>query len=167
MKIIPINLYGYWHLQNKELLPDSSGVYCVYEERHNPFNHTSEIMRLLYIGGAGNIRGNIKIHLAYDNWLANIAPEHELCFSVGYVDTENYQIAKNALIFEHKPPLNEDEFHLFPFSDTTISLSGRTYLLRKRFVVCQLDSSQLMLDSMIEKDSYSEEILYYSNRKEG
>ena len=148
--IIPIKLYGYWRIQEKEEIPDIPdipGVYCVYENIYNHLNDNVDIKRLLYIGGSSHIRGNIKIHLAYDNWLDRLDPKHELCFSVGYVHPEDYQRAENALIFEHRPSFNNKEDIVYPYSDTTISLSGDTCLLQKRFVVCQMDAEQAELDS--------------------
>ena len=151
MKRIPIQFNGYWRLRDKYAIPDISGVYCVYENKYDAFSNRIEIIKLIYIGGSANVRDSIKNHPDYNKWLEEIDDNHELCFSVGYVDLEDCQRAKNALIFEHQPVLNGngEEFQLFPFPDTTITLTRNSYLLRKRFAVCQVDSELLELDCTI------------------
>ena len=149
MKRIPIQFNGYWRLRDKFAIPDISGVYCVYENKYNVFSNRIEIIKLLYIGGSANVRYSIKNHPDYKKWLGEIDDGHELCFSVGYVDLEDCQRAKNALIFEHQPILNGEGFQLFPFPDTTITLTISSCLLRNRFAVCQGDSELLELDCAI------------------
>ena len=43
--------------------------------------------------------------------------------------------AEAALIFKHKPPMNEEYVNNFPYEDTQMSLSGKTKFLTTNFTV--------------------------------
>ena len=130
-----IDFEGYWREGNISGIPAKSGVYCVYECTYNEEKDTVSIHRLIYIGEAGDVRDRIKNHEKWEDWKRYVSNGNELCFSFGYVESENRNRVEAALIFKHKPPANEEYKNEFPFDTTTINASGRTALLSTNFTV--------------------------------
>lgn len=136
MKEIHINFDGYWREQYKNEIPGISGIYCVYENSFNPENNNIEINKLIYIGESENVKKAIINHQNYKDWLCQVILDHELCFSAGLVQPKDRRRAAAALIYQHKPVLNEeDDWFEFPFEDTTISVFGRRSLLKRYFTI--------------------------------
>ena len=134
-KIISINFEGYWRDENKSGVPAQSGVYCVYECKHNRAESTVSLLTLIYIGEADNARERIANHEKHQDWLKHVRSGNELCFSFGSVVSADRERAEAAMIFEHKPHENEDYKYSFPFDNTTMSLSDRIALLNNYFTV--------------------------------
>jgi len=134
-KTISIKFAGYWRDEDKSGVPDQSGVYCVYECKYNKAKNTVSLLTLIYIGEAENVRNRIADHEKRQDWLKHVGPGNELCFSFGAIGSADRERAEAAMIFEHKPPENEEYKHSFPFDRTTMSLSGRTALLSTNFTV--------------------------------
>mgnify|MGYP006289169061 CR=1 FL=1 len=140
MKEISICFHGYWREIHKEEIPGISGVYCVYENSYNPKNRRIETNKLIYIGESDNVKKAIANHPNYEDWLCQVILDHELCFSLGLVQPHDCQkAAAAALIYQHKPVLNNNDRFEFAFEDTTISLSGRCALLKGYFTVHKMD----------------------------
>ncbi len=140
MKEISICFHGYWRKPYKELIPDIAGVYCVYENSFNPKNRKIEINKLIYIGESEDVKKAIVNHPNYEDWLCQVILDHELCFSFGIVRPPDCRkAAAAALIYQHKPVLNNDERFQFLFEDTILSLSGRCALLKGYFTVHKTD----------------------------
>ena len=58
-----------------------------------------------------------------------------MCFSfASFLKTDRDRV-EAVLIFQHKPPENEEYKNSFPFDRTTISLSGKTKFLNAHFTV--------------------------------
>ena len=134
-KTISIEFDGYWRDENKGGLPANSGVYCVYECTYNAAPNQVTLKRLIYIGEAGNVRDRVSNHEKRDKWLKYIGKGNELCFSFGGVGSDDRDRAEAAMIFKHKPPVNDEYKNSFPFDKTTMSLSGKTGLLNTSFTV--------------------------------
>jgi len=126
---------GYWREPNIGGIPNKSGVYCVYECTYNENNKTVSIHKLIYIGEAGEVKDRIQNHELWSKWKKHVREGNQLCFSFGYVESDNRDRVEAALIFKHKPPENSEYIDSFPFDKTTISLSGRTALLNTNFTV--------------------------------
>ena len=134
-KTITIKFDGYWRDENKSGLPTKSGVYSVYECRYNPEKKTVTIHKLIYIGESENVKKRVATHEKYKDWLKHVRQGNVLCFSFGGVASTDRDRSEAALIFRHKPPVNDEYVNSFPFDKTTISLSGETALLDSNFTV--------------------------------
>lgn len=134
-KTINIEFDGYWRDENKGSVPEKSGVYCVYECTHNMQEKNISIHKLIYVGESDNVNDRIANHEKYEDWLKHVRQGNELCFSFGGIGSTDRDKAEAAIIFKHKPPENDEYTDSFPFDKTTMSLSGKTSLLKKSFVV--------------------------------
>ncbi|MBU0677817.1 MAG: GIY-YIG nuclease family protein [Verrucomicrobia bacterium] len=134
-RTINITFDGYWRDNSKGGIPAASGVYCVYECRHNAADKTVNLLKLIYIGEADDVCGRIAKHEKYDDWLSHVSAGNELCFSFGGVDATMRDRAEAALIFKHEPLENTEYVDSFPFDRTTMVLSGETSLLNTHFAV--------------------------------
>ena len=134
-KTISIEFDGYWRDENKSGVPAKSGVYCVYECKHNKTEKTVSLFARIYIGESDNVNSRIAKNEKYPDWLNHVRTGNELCYSFGPVSSSDRKRAEAAMIFEHKPPENDEYKYSFPFDRTTMSLSGKTTLLHTRFTV--------------------------------
>jgi len=134
-----VELDGYWREENIGGIPDKSGVYCVYECTHNSEEKTVSIHRLIYIGEAGDVRDRIRNHEKWHAWKSHVRSGNELCFSFGFVQSENRDRVEAAFIFQHKPPENDEYKNEFPFNTTTINTSDKTNLLSTNFTIHRTD----------------------------
>ena len=127
---------GYWLEKSISGIPARSGVYCVYACRYNPPpDDTVTITKLIYIGESANVNERIANHEKWPIWKKHLGSGEVICISFGYVAPEDRQRVEAAMIYEHKPPVNDEYKHNFPFDTTTISLSGKTKLLKTNFTV--------------------------------
>lgn len=130
---------GYWLQSKVDSIPAHAGVYCVYtctynkEVRSKP---TVSLDKLVYIGEAGNVRTRISGHDCWEKWERHVERGQVLCFSTAPVLPESGRYrAEAALIFKHKPPVNSEYVHSFPFDTTTVDLSGKTTKLTTTYTV--------------------------------
>lgn len=130
-----IEFEGYWRESNINSIPSKSGVYCVYECTYNVNNDTVTIHKLIYIGEANDVNDRIVKHEKWDDWRKGVRKSKELCFSFAYVESNYRNRVEAALIFNHKPPVNDEYKYSFPFDTTTISASGKTSFLSTYFTV--------------------------------
>lgn len=128
---------GYWRAPNiAGLLPEHSGIYCVYACIHHPDRNTVSLNRLLYIGEAANVRERVTGHEKWNVWRRELRSGEELCFNDALISpAADRQRAEAAMIYRHKPPCNTDFVDSFPYDKTTISTSGRNALLESYFTV--------------------------------
>ncbi len=123
---------GYWLKTTS--LPAASGIYCVYACVDKP--ETVSIDKLLYIGESGDMRDRVTKHNLLETWKKQLTAGQVLCFSAAQVATNTTRKrAEAALIFKHKPPVNDEYTNSFPFDTTTINASGRTAKLTTSFTV--------------------------------
>ena len=98
---------------------------------------SSHIAKLLYIGEAANVRDRVNNHDQWPRWKKQLTTGQVVCVSAAPVTSESSrQRAEAALIFKHKPPVNVEYAHSFPFDTTTINASGETAKLTTAFTVC-------------------------------
>lgn len=131
-----ITFEGYWRDENEGGLPSLSGVYCVYVCVDHP--GTSEVLlnSLLYIGEAEDVKERIAHHEKLAEWKRLLRPGEDLCYSFGHVEARERRRCAAALIFQHQPPGNEEEFRSgFPFAPTNLSLNGQIAHLHPDFTV--------------------------------
>ncbi len=130
---------GYWRQSKVDSIPAHAGVYCVYTCTYNKDvkpRPTVSVDKLLYIGEAGDVRTRISGHECWEKWERHLKPGQVLCFSTASVSPESTRNrAEAALIFKHKPPVNTEYVHSFPFDTTTINASGATARLTTTFTV--------------------------------
>ncbi|MGD0038960.1 MAG: GIY-YIG nuclease family protein [Isosphaeraceae bacterium] len=135
-KTISIEFAGYYREPNIGGLPASAGVYCVYACTFDAQAQTVDLKRLIYIGESENIKERVANHNLWAAWRRQLTTGQVICVSAGGVSPEQTRHrAEAAMIFKHKPPVNEEYKHSFPFDTTTMSLSGRTNLLTPSFTV--------------------------------
>ena len=143
---LQLEFQGHWTIGTIGLIPDASGVYCVYECRSSG-GENPEMQRLLYIGEAENAREDVVRQDDLDLWRQSIADENQLCFTFAPVASDVRKRAYAALLFEFSPPLNKplihiqgigrpatDEVRFFPFDKTVLKISGMAMLLKSRVV---------------------------------
>jgi len=90
---------------------------------------------LIYIGEADDVNQRIKSHEKWPEWKYSLGGGEELCFSFAHLESTYRERVEVALIFKHKPPVNDDYKDSFPFDKTTILISGATELLFQIFTV--------------------------------
>ena len=134
VETIFITFDGYWRTHAIGGVPAQSGVYVVYDGKHNP-NNTVDLRRVLYIGEADDVRGRIPNHERWADWRRALAAGGEVTFAFGPISAPKRMRTEAALIFEHKPPLNVEYKYSFSFDDTMVVLDGRASLLKPYFTV--------------------------------
>ena len=135
MKKIALDFDGYWREANKDSIPRQSGIYCVYTCTYNATEHTVSIKKMLYIGESTNVHDRIAAHDRLDDWKKKLTANETLCYSFAPISGDDRIRAEAALIFKHKPPMNEEYVNNFPYEDTQMSLSGKTKFLTTNFTV--------------------------------
>jgi excinuclease UvrABC nuclease subunit len=126
---------GYWREPNKGSIPAESGVYCVYTCVLNVEQKSVTLQKLLYIGEAGNVRDRVANHERLEDWEAHLRDGEQLCYSFSPSSFANRERCEAALIFQHKPPENDEYKHDFPFDPTTIITTGKNKFLHPKFQV--------------------------------
>lgn len=134
-KTFSVDFEGYWREPNISGVPSKSGVYCVYACTYNSAAKTVSLGKLIYIGEAGNVNERVAEHEKWPTWKKHLKSGQEICVSFGYVQSSDRDRVEAALIFKHKPPVNEEYKNSFPFDTTTINTSGRNALLSESFTV--------------------------------
>ena len=135
MKKITLDFDGYWREVNKNGIPSQSGIYCVYVCTYNATEKNVSIKKLLYIGESTNVHDRIADHDRLDDWKNELTSNETLCYSFAAISGDDRKRAEAALIFKHKPPMNEEYVNNFPYDDTQISLTGETTFLITTFTV--------------------------------
>ena len=136
---INITFDGYWLEDNLNQIPVLSGIYCIYECTYVQKTNSVTLHQLIYIGESENVRNRIASHKKWGEWKYHIKAGNRLCFSHGYANPLIRERAEAAMIFQHKPELNEDFKNWFPFDTTTIELDGKISFLEERFTVYQTE----------------------------
>ena len=130
---------GYWREANKSGLPEKSGVYFVYECKHNTDTTptTVSILKLIYIGKADNAKSRIATHDKHKDWMKHVRQGNELCYSFTEVDFYDVERVEAAYIYRHQPPENIEYKNAFPFDKTIVKSDpkDKIALLKDYFVV--------------------------------
>ena len=134
-KTIYLEFRGYWRDVDNQAVPNEAGIYLVYTCTFNREQNTVALRRLIYVGEAAKVRDRIQGHEKRPKWKEYLRPGEELCYSFAPIDAPDRQRAEAALIFHHKPPVNDEYTNSFPFDDTTVSSSGRCAFIAPLFTV--------------------------------
>jgi len=134
-KTITLSFEGYWRERNIDRISNESGIYVVYECSYNSQTNKVSLKKVIYIGEADDVNDRIANHEKWPAWKRHCGTNNEPCFSFAPVISTDRKRGEAALIYKHKPPVNEEYKYNFPFDDTTMSLSGETALLTTHFTV--------------------------------
>ncbi len=134
-KTFDLKFDGYKLEENKLGLPEYSGVYVVHSCIYNKKEDTVSLMRLLYIGKAGNINDRVNNHEKLENWKKELKEEEQLCYNYTKVNTAYNNRVEAALINANQPIVNVDYKESFPFDSTIINCSNRYNLLKENIKV--------------------------------
>lgn len=136
MKVFKLNYEGYWREKNFPFLPSKPGVYTFMECRYSPLGETVDLVRILYIGQADDLKERINGHEKIALMKRSLKPGNELCLNLSIVNDERDRI-ENALIYHHKPPFNEMLKDSFNHDKTSIFNLGNYSLLSQAFTVAR------------------------------
>jgi len=136
-KTISLMFDGYWRETNISGVPKKAGIYVVYECSYNEWQNSVSLLKLVYIGKSDDDANNrIANHEKWSQWRRHCGATHEICFSFSEVTiNSDRERAEAALIYQHKPPVNDQYVYDFPFEETTVRLTGKIALLSAYFTV--------------------------------
>lgn len=126
---------GYWRYVNRGNMPEKSGIYCVYAGTYNQDAKTVSLNRLLYIGQASNIHDRLQDHECYPKWNAKLKNNEIIIFSCTLLGESDLDRFEAAMIYKHKPPVNDLCVNYFRHDTTNVNLSGKIALLVPKFTV--------------------------------
>jgi len=132
---IIVHINGYWREVDLSNILTHSGIFFVYEAKYNPDDHTVDLLNLIYIGEALNIRERIRTHEKFTVWKKFIDSGNELCFATGNVEDYFRERVKIAYIFGNNPSTNNGHINQFPFDTTTLISTGKTALLKHTLTI--------------------------------
>ncbi len=130
-----LNFKGYWLESHVDSIPSEAGIYCVFTCLYGKTTKTIDLSKLIYIGEAEDINQKIKNHEKLPEWKMSFDFGEELCFSYAHLESAHRERVEAALIFKHKPSLNDDYKDSFHFDRTTILITGASALLTPVFTV--------------------------------
>lgn len=135
MKTIELTFEGYW--TSKEVLPEHSGVYCVYRavpKLDSNGKRTVSLKELIYIGKAEDetIRERHQNHERQKDFEEELREGEVLRYATVEVTTDIDRI-ENGLVFKHKPRLNNKLTDCFNHPDTRFVLKGKCSKLHSSF----------------------------------
>ena len=141
MKTIKLNFKGYW--TRNEVLPEYSGVYCVYRavpQKQLDGSTKVTLKELIYIGKAedATIRERHLNHERQEDFEKELREGEVLCYATVEVTTDIDRI-ENGLVFKHKPRLNSELRDHFNHPDTHFTITGNAACLTKDFSVEKTD----------------------------
>ncbi len=134
-KTISLKFGGYWRDKNSGGIPNDPGIYLVYTCTYNREADSVTLHRLIYIGEAAEARDRVQGHEKRPDWKRYLKQGQELCYSFAPIANPDRERGEAALIYQHKPPANEEYTDSFPFDDTTVISSGRRELITPSFTV--------------------------------
>ena len=137
MKTISLEFKGYWLEVNKGDIPAESGIYGVYACTYNKEQRTVSLRELVYIGESFDVKSRISSHERLSDWKKRLRAGETLCYSFAKVERSNRLCAEAAVIFHHKPPCNIEYTYSFPFTDTSITATGKHAKIDDFFIVYQ------------------------------
>lgn len=126
---------GYWRYVNRGSMPQKAGVYCVYSGTYNQEAKTVSLNRLLYIGQATNIHDRLQSHECYEEWIAELKNNEIIIFSCTLLGESDLDRFEAAMIYKHKPPVNDLCVNYFRHDKTNVNLSDKIALLTPHFTV--------------------------------
>lgn len=125
---LDINFIGYWPISLTSVAAHP-GIYCILA------GTSAKTSRLLYVGETNNIEYRINRHDKWPDWKIE-ANNHCLYFTT--FPDNNIAIreqAEAAIINHFQPPCNMYYKENFPFSTTTVKMTGPVPILNETFTV--------------------------------
>ena len=136
MKTIELTFHSFCRDEKKDVIPKTSGIYCVYVCEYSKSRRNLELVSLIYIGEAENLHDQIVGQDMLDEWKSHLTENQTLCYSFAEVDLTDMERAEAALIYKVRPEMNgELKGDRFGFEDTEIKTSGYNAYLPKKFTV--------------------------------
>lgn len=132
---IIVNINGYWRESELPDIMSYPGIFFVYEANHNTAENTVDLLNLLYIGEAMNIREKILNHEMAVTWKTLVRNRNELFFASGIVENRFLVRAKTAYVFGNNPIANNGHISYFPFENTTLISTGKTAFLKPTITI--------------------------------
>ena len=126
---------GYYN--NKERMPRTSGVYCVYSGVLDVDTNLVQLSGLLYSGKALNIYDSLRDPEHQNEWVAEIKGGQELWYTYAEVLPESLDRCGASLIYLNRPKCNHKGLDSFHYYDTYISVTGAVAWLKNNQVVEQ------------------------------
>lgn len=131
-----IIIEGYWRKINRQFIPNYTGIFFVYLASYNEIEDIITPVKLVFIGQALKVRDQIQHHILTDNpWHRFGEAGHEFCFSAAYLSELDMERILSAFIYRFKPPANTQYVDFFTYDPTTITVTGKTALLKSHFTV--------------------------------
>lgn len=124
-----VNINGYWRDPQRMSMPESPGLFFVYESRFNEIEKTIDLYRVIHIGESSDIRQSVRFHELRPAWLKAIGADSGLSYSCAKLDSYNRERVASAYIYMHQPPENRGNLSLFPYDRTTVISMGKIALL--------------------------------------
>ncbi len=125
-KTISLTFNGYWRDENRDSVPNKSGVYLVYTCTYNSKTKKVNIKKLIYIGEAKEVRDRIgPDHEKRKDWKDELTSGQQLCFSFAPADKSDRERSEAALIFKKKPVCNKTKKDSFNYDKTTIKSANK------------------------------------------
>ena len=137
-KTVLLTFDGYWTKPEISGIPKQSGVFVVYECTKEEREKSFSLNKVLYIGESQNVSEGIAKHKKWPLWRKHCGA-NQICFSFAHVSNPDRKRSEGALIYKHKPPVNDGYIVKFPFDQTTMKLSGKIALLTRSFTVKRKD----------------------------
>lgn len=121
--------------ENSEYLPSYRGVYLVYRGNLILNGTKLKCSEIIYIGQAENIRNRLQNHEKKNLFFSRLENGESLFYSYAHVNASDLNRIEAALIYKHKPVLNEEYKNNFPYLKTHLISFGECALLNKDFTI--------------------------------
>ena len=130
LPVYNIEFKGYKLDKDVLKLPTDSGVYIIYRCVYNETTDKVQLVELIYIGKATNLRQEVAYHNSRDEFLVEAGEGETLCYAYTNVPRTQYDIIENALIYTSEPRLNTNLVDNYDHQDAEFHFSGRCDRLR-------------------------------------
>jgi len=125
---------GYYSLKIPQIIDEVPGIYCIFDCNCDSTAKCTP-RSLLYIGKADNIQQRIANHERKSDW-DKACKSGRPCLALAVIkDKTEREICEAAMIFKHKPRLNEKYATECPYHEITIQITGCTECLCTHFSV--------------------------------
>ena len=139
MKQYNVIFDGYWREVNKKYIPEFSGVYIIYRCSYVSPQNVVDLIDVLYIGQADNLRRRLSQHNETEFHTA-LKTGETLCYACAPVDKEEMNQVENGLVFAEKPPYNDKLKNEYSYDDAEFHLEGTCSLLKKTDFIITTDN---------------------------
>ena len=140
MKQYNVIFDGYWREVNKKYIPEFSGVYIIYRCSYVLPQKVVDLIDVLYIGQADNLRRRISQHNEAEFQTALKAGE-TLCYACAPIDKQEMNQVENGLVFAEKPPYNNNLKNEYSYDDAEFHLEGTCRLLKNTDYIITTDNN--------------------------